>query len=121
MLYLNYQHSNIMEINNIAITVEVSNYETSVCEVLTADDSTKNILIDASGLSPENLSTYMSYVTLFANKLSVRIINSDEQFAVTRRTSLEIIEEDEELDYTTLSELDQAILHAFYNMVLSLG
>ena len=108
-----------MEINNLATTIESPNYEKSVCEVITSDGGTKVITIIASELSSQELSTYTEYVMLFADKTSITITNSDEQFTVTRMTSFEVTDEVVTLDYESLSNLDQEILHNFYNLVLS--
>jgi hypothetical protein len=109
-----------MEINNLAITVELTNYEVSICEIVTEDDGTQVVRLEADKLSPADFITYSNYVSLYMEKSSVGITNSDEQFVVTRMTSFPVTEEVVEFDYASLSTLDQDILHAFYNMVLSL-
>jgi hypothetical protein len=109
-----------MEITNIATTVLLDNYETSVCEIVIADGGTQEITLVALELSPADFITYSNYISLYMEKSSIRITNSDEQFVVTRMTSFPITEEVVEFDYASLSTLDQDILHAFYNMVLSL-
>lgn len=110
-----------MEINNIATTIQLDNYDTSVCEIVTVDGGTKVITIAALELEPADFITYSNYMSLYMEKSYVRITNSDEQFVVTRMTSFPVTEEAVEFDYTSLSTLDQEILHSFYNMVLSLG
>lgn len=108
-----------MEINNLAVTVELPNYETSVCEIVTSDGGTKRVVLVATDLSESELVIYSVYVSTFAEKTSVRITNSDEQFTVDRRTSTEIVEDEHvEIDYATLSETEQTVLHNFYNLIL---
>ena len=108
-----------MEINNLAVTVELPNYETSICEVVTSDGGTKRVVLVATDLSESDLVTYSIYVSTFAEKTNVRIINSDEQFTVDRRTSTEIVDEESvEIDYANLSAAEQIVLHNFYNLIL---
>jgi hypothetical protein len=107
-----------MEITNIATTVLVDNYETSVGEIVTDNEGTKVITLVAAELSPEDFITYSNYVSLYMEKSSIRITNSDEQFVVTRMTSFPVTEETVEFDYASLSTLDQDILHNFYNLLL---
>jgi hypothetical protein len=108
-----------MEINNLAIQFDLPNYETSVCEILTETGGTKIVTIIAEELTAEELVTYGNYVSMFAEKASVRVTNSDEQFCVERRTSFEVIDEVVEFNYASLSTEQQDILHNFYNLILS--
>jgi len=107
-----------MEINNLSIHIDLPNYETSVCDVVTTNGGTKRITLVAEDLSEAELITYGAYVSVFGEKASVRITNTDEQFSVDRRTSFEVIDEVVEFEYSALSSEQQTVLHNFYNLIL---
>lgn len=107
-----------MEINNLTTTIEIVDYDSSVCEIIDSYGGTETITISINNLNNDDVLIYNDYVSTFCDNISVRIINSQNVFTVSRMTSSVVIDNVVEIDYVNLTINDKTKINNFYNLIL---